>query len=182
MNALLVIDMQTGSFMPYTLRHDTLAVVQRINSLSAIFRNAGYPVIFIRHDGSRENKFIPGSADWQLLPELVQEASDLLISKTANDAFYGSELQSVLSKLEVSSLFITGCATDFCVDTTIKSAMAKDYQVTVVTDAHTTAERPPLAAEQVIAYYNWLWANMIPTPYPVILLKTAELLPLSSAT
>lgn len=31
MKALLIIDMQIGSFKPYALRYDTLGVIERIN-------------------------------------------------------------------------------------------------------------------------------------------------------
>ena len=68
-----------------------------------------------------------------------------------------------LKELNVSELFITGCATDFCVESTIQSALTKDFDITVVEDGHTTGERPNLKAEQVIKHYNWVWQNMIPT-------------------
>tara|TARA_R110000796_G_scaffold252637_1_gene389548 strand:- start:41 stop:187 length:147 start_codon:yes stop_codon:yes gene_type:complete len=43
--ALLVIDMQKGSFTPKTPRFDTDGVVKRINELSALFRKLSYAVI-----------------------------------------------------------------------------------------------------------------------------------------
>lgn len=58
--------MQIGSFKPYSLRHDTLGVINRINSISQFFRNKNQFVIFIQHDGTKENCFIPGSGDWQI--------------------------------------------------------------------------------------------------------------------
>lgn len=60
-------------------------------------------------------------------------------------------------------MFITGCATDFCVESTIQSTLTKDFNITVAEDGHTTGERPNLKAEQVINHYNWVWQNMIPT-------------------
>lgn len=176
MNALLIIDMQLGSFRPYTLRHDTLGVVERINSLADQFRANKDKVIFIQHDGTKENSFLPGSDDWKLLPELKVQPNDLSVSKTANDAFYGTELQAILTKLNVTELFITGCATDFCVDSTIKSAISKDYKVTVVEDGHTTADRPHLTASSLIKHYNWLWADMTPTIRKIQVVKAADLL------
>ncbi|UTM21868.1 isochorismatase family protein (plasmid) [Dyadobacter fanqingshengii] len=73
-------------------------------------------------------------------------------------------------------MIISGCATDFCVEATIQSALSRDYKTTVVEDGHTTGERPHLKAVQVIEHYNWVWTNMIPTkgtvnvsPHQVIL-------------
>ncbi|OYU96911.1 MAG: cysteine hydrolase [Bacteroidetes bacterium B1(2017)] len=176
MKALLIIDMQMGSFRPYTLRYDTLGVIERINLLLEHFRNKNDKVIFIQHDGSKENVFIPESEDWQLLPELTTNSGDIYVSKVANDAFYHSKLQDVLIEHAITELYITGCATDFCVDATIKAALSKEYKITVVGDAHTTANRPHLDAPTVIKHYNWLWADMTPTNYKIQVLKTDEFL------
>ena len=165
-----------GSFRPYTLRHNTLTVIEKINALSDHFRTCNDKVIFIQHDGSKENVFLPGSDDWQLLPELVKHSNDVVISKTANDSFYNTELHAFLSKNAITELFITGCATDFCVDSTVKSAISKDYRVTVIEDGHTTADRPHISAAAAIQHYNWLWADMTPTSCKIEVIKTAEFL------
>jgi nicotinamidase-related amidase len=175
MKALLIIDMQKGSFKPYSLRHDTLGIVEKINFIAGQFRENGYPIIFIQHDGTRENCFIPQSEDWEILPELVREPTDLTVSKTANDSFYNTPLHSTLIDKKISELFVTGCATDFCVDTTIKSALSKDYKVTVVADGHTTASRPYIDAQTVINYFNWLWNDMSPTKHKLAVVKANEI-------
>jgi len=162
MRALLIIDMQQGSFRPYTLRHDTLAIVNRINRLSEAFRKNGDLVIFIQHDGTKENCFLPGTEDWSLLPELISGPADMFVSKTANDSFYQTELQSLLASSGVTELILTGCATDFCVDATLKSALTRNYSITVVADGHTTADRPMIPARKVIQYFNWLWSEITP--------------------
>lgn len=161
--ALLIIDMQQGSFTSKTPRFDTEGVVNRINELAQIFREAGLPVIFIRHDGTKMNEFIPNTKEWELLNTLVMEPTDIFINKYANDVFYNSQLQSKLTGLNVTTLYITGCATDFCIESTIQSALTKDFNIVVVEDGHTTGERPHLGAEKVIEHYNWVWQNMIPT-------------------
>ena len=163
MKALLVIDMQQGSFTAATPRYNTPAVVSRINELAAAFREHSFKVVFIQHDGTAHNDFLPDTAAWALLPELEQHTSDVYIAKTANDCFYRSQLDAFLKDKGIIQLVITGCATDFCVDATVKSALARDYEITVIEDAHTTADRPGIDALQVIGHYNWIWQNMIPT-------------------
>ena len=163
MRALLIIDMQLGSFRPYESRYDTFAIVDRINRLSESFRKKGNLVIFIQHDGTKEKCFLPGTEDWSLLTELIREPADTFVSKTANDSFYQTELQTLLHSNGVTELILTGCATDFCVDATLKSALTKGYSITVVADGHTTADRPMIPARQVIEYFNWLWSEMTPT-------------------
>ena len=88
---------------------------------------------------------------------------DVLIDKYANDVFYKSKLELKINELSINNLVITGCTTDFCVESTIQSALTKEYNITVVADAHTTADRPHLKAKKVIEHYNWVWQNMIPT-------------------
>jgi len=175
MKALLIIDMQKGSFKPYAVRHDAMGTIERINIIAGRFKEKGYPVIFIQHDGSREHCFFPNTDDWEILPELVRQPSDIIISKTANDAFYHTLLQATLLEHQITELFITGCATDFCVDTTVKSALSKDYKITVVADGHTTASRPHVDAQTVIHYYNWLWADLSPTRHKLAVVKADEI-------
>jgi nicotinamidase-related amidase len=174
--ALLVIDMQKGSFTALTPRHDADGVVQRINLVAQAFRANSLPVFFIQHDGTSAGDFVPHTPRWELLDNLKVEASDIPISKYANDVFYRSDLQSQLEQYSVDELIISGCATDFCVEATIQSALSKDYNIIVMEDGHTTGERPHLKAVQVIEHYNWVWKNMIRTkgivhvrPHQVIL-------------
>ena len=161
--ALLIIDMQKGSFTSATPRYDAAGVVKRINVLAKKCRKKGFPVIFIQHDGTKENVFIPNTEEWKLLEELHTDPRDLYVSKTANDIFYETDLNKILKKLGIEELFITGCATDFCVESTVQSALAKDFHLTIVKNGHTTADRPHLSAWQVIEHYNWIWQNMIST-------------------
>lgn len=161
--ALLVIDMQKGSFTEKTPRYDTAGIVDRINQLSQIFRSSNLPVIFVQHDGTSFNEFVPNTTEWELLDELNIMPDDILVDKYANDVFYKSDLQKILNDLQIDQLVITGCATDFCVESTIQSALTKEYHIVVVEDGHTTGERPHLNAVKVIEHYNWVWKNMIPT-------------------
>ncbi|GAA3652446.1 isochorismatase family protein [Flavivirga jejuensis] len=161
--ALLVIDMQKGSFTPETPRHDTHGVINRINLLADRFRTSGNHVFYIQHDGTKHNEFIPNTEPWDIVSELQVSQEDILINKYANDVFYHSNLKSELETHHINKLYITGCATDFCVEATIQSALAKDYNITVVKDGHTTGNRPHLNAEKIIEHYNWVWQNMIPT-------------------
>jgi nicotinamidase-related amidase len=163
MRALLIIDMQNTSFTPKTPRFDSDGVVQRINRLSLNFRLTGDKVIFIQHDGTGEGFCIPNTIEWEILSSLDIISSDLIISKTANDSFYRTTLKEKLLEFGINELIITGCATDFCVDSTIKSALVNDFNIIVIKDCHTTADRPNLKAKQVIDHYNWIWSEMTPT-------------------
>ena len=155
--------MQKGSFTSKTPRFDTEGVVKRINELAKLFRKLELPVIYIQHNGTGTGEFEKNTSEWELLNALNIEPTDIMIDKYANDVFYNSEIQAKLTELNVNELFVIGCATDFCIESTVQSASTKDYNITIVSDGHTTGERPHLSAKKVIEHYNWVWQNMIPT-------------------
>jgi nicotinamidase-related amidase len=105
----------------------------------------------------------PQTDEWSLLPELTKKSTDLYVGKTANDSFYKSGLEEKLISLGVDEVYITGSATDYCVDSTVKSALVKDYKVTVVADGHTTRDKKNISAKLLIEHYNEIWADMSPT-------------------
>ena len=159
--ALVIIDLQEGSFTPRTARYDTPGLVSRLNRLAGAVRSAGGPVIFVQHDGPPGDPHHPDQPGWQLLPELDVREGDLFVRKTACDAFLGTSLEAALAALSADRLILTGCATDYCVDTTVRSALARGYSTIVPSDGHTTADRPHLSARQIIAHHNAIWADFI---------------------
>ncbi len=159
MNALLVIDMQVGLFRGKTPRHDSQGVIQRINALIRAMGDA--PVIFIQHDGVPGDTVEPHTPGWEILPELERRPSDPVIRKAACDSFYDGSLSSLLDSIGVKRLVMTGCCTEFCVDTTVRVAASKGYEVVVASDCHTTADRAHQEAESIIRHHNWVWSEII---------------------
>lgn len=174
MEALLIIDMQVGSFQ--TPRFEAEKVIENINCLSTFFREKHQPVIFVQHDGTKENFLIYDTDEWHILPSLIQKANDYFIEKEANDCFYKTELEALLKKLGVQKLYICGCATDFCVNATVHGALVRDYAITVIKDGHTTADRPHATAVQLIDFHNWVWENLTPTQSRIEVKNTHEII------
>lgn len=171
--ALIIVDMQVGLFENIT-RFDAEGVVQRINAISNTLRGLGGTVIFIQHED--KGIHVPGSKGWQILPSLERTDEDPIIRKQACDAFYKTNLADELDQNNITKLILTGCATDFCVDTTIRAAASRDYEVTVVRDGHTTADRPHLIAEQIIQHHNYMWKNLILPHSKVKVLPAAKII------
>jgi nicotinamidase-related amidase len=174
MDALLVIDMQVG-LLEGSPKHDLAAVIERINRLATSRRASGGQVIWIQHCGPAGTPFAPGQPAWQFLPELQRDDADVVVSKTLNDAFAGTDLQAKLQQLAPNRLLITGWATDFCVDATLRSAVAHGYDVVGVSDAQTLADRPHLDAVSVIRHHTWVWTNLI-APGSIRVATTTELI------
>jgi len=174
MDALIVVDMQVG-LLSGEPKYDLSGVVERINRLAAKVRERSGRVIFIQHCGGKGDDFEPETPGWAFLPELHREPSDIVVRKTLNDPFVETDLSARLQALAPSRLLITGWATDFCVDATVRSAVSNHHDVVVVTDAHTLNDRPHLDAASIIRHHNWVWSNLI-TQRSIRLARTDELL------
>jgi len=96
-----------------------------------------------------------------------------MVSKTLNDPFFSTSLQSDLANLRVDRLLVAGWATDLCVDAAIRSAAALGFKVVAVADCHTVSDRPHLSAGRIIDHHHWVWANLI-APHPVRIVREAE--------
>lgn len=159
---LLVVDMQNGLFdNPDMPRHDAPGVIRRINRLIALFRRKNFPVVFIRHSGPPGDSLDPAGPGWQILECLDRAPGDRVIDKASCDAFLNTDLYDTIRASGTDQVVITGCATDLCVDATVRSAAGLGFSVTAVADAHTTANRPHLDAPAVISHHNWIWENLM---------------------
>ncbi len=156
---VMVVDMQNGVFATERIRR--AECVARINQLTA----AAETVIFIQH--AEAGGLEEGSEGFALLPELKQPENALYVTKTACDAFYQTRLENVLREHDIRGFVMCGCATDYCVDTTLKNGASRGYAITVAKDAHTTANRPAAQAAVLIDHYNAVWATLTVPGNPV---------------
>jgi nicotinamidase-related amidase len=175
MRALLIIDMQVGLFAGDPPRWDADGTIARINQLAGAIRQNGR-IVLVQHTEAADG-LAHGSDEWALLPALDRASKDLVIEKAACDSFLETSLEDILRGCGIDELIITGCATDFCVDTTIRTAGALQFSVIVPSDAHTTRDRPHLDARSIIAHHNYMWANLLlPKQARVRVLPTHQLL------
>jgi nicotinamidase-related amidase/uncharacterized damage-inducible protein DinB len=149
--ALLVIDVQQGLCEGEGAAWDCEGLFARINTLSQGARAAGCSVIWVQH---QDAQLMPDSPAWQLPAALCTDPGDLRIRKTTPDAFLRTPLQALLQQHGVQRLVVCGMHTEFCVDTTVRRAMALGYPVTLVGDAHTSAGHADATPQQVIAHHN----------------------------
>ena len=174
MDAIIVVDMQVG-LLNGPPKHDLQGVVDRINRLMTKVRDRSGAVILIQHCGRPGDEFEPQTPGWAFLPALQRDQTDVVVCKTLNDAFAGTDLQAILAKIAPDRVLVTGWATDFCVDATVRAAVSHNHDVVVVADGHTLSDRPHLDARAIIAHHNWVWSNLI-TQRSIRLVSTNELL------
>lgn len=153
-HALLVVDVQNGVVAAAYARDK---VVAKIGLLVEQSRRERIPVIWVQHS---DQQLARGSDEWQLVPELTRRDDEPLVEKRFGDAFEDTDLENVLSARRVGRLFVVGAQTDACVRSTLHGALARGYDVTLVSDAHTTEDHTRWGApppDQVIAHTNLYW-------------------------
>ncbi len=169
--AVLVIDVQRGLCEGEYETFQSKQTIARINLVTSKARVAGVPVVIIQHE-SKSGPFTYGSQGWELAPSLHTAGTDLFLRKTATDSFHLTELAALLKRHSVTDLVICGMQSDFCVDTTIRRALALGYPVVLVSDGHTTVNNKHLLAAQIIEHHNETLSN-ISSFGPVVRLENA---------
>ena len=144
--ALVLIDLQRG-IVTLPGAHPISEIVTLSASLAEAFRGHSLPVVLVNVDPTKAGfrpriqqpppvrELPPGFAD--LVPELNQQSTDLLITKHGWGAFTGTTLEGDLRSLGVTQIVLAGVATSIGVESTARVAYQLGFNVTFVTDAMT---------------------------------------------
>lgn len=102
-----------------------------------------------------------GSMEHQVIDELAPRNDELVIDKNASSPFNGTGIDQLLRNLQLDTLVVTGMATDMCVETTVRDAADRGYNVIVVEDAVATFfEEHHIAALSAMArVYAQVWTT-----------------------
>lgn len=152
--ALIIVDVQNAMFVasnPPIFRGEK--VLENIRMLLGNARNLNIPVVFIRH-AEENGLFRKGSKTWEIHPDITPLETEPIVEKTSWDAFYNTNLDETLQALEVRNPIFAGVQTEFCLDTTCRSAYSHGYRSGLIMDAHTTFDSDTLSAEQIITHHN----------------------------
>ena len=133
---------------------DGLAVLGRINRVTAACRDAGILVIHTSHvlrpDGSnigvlgeiaaivKRGIIDKGSESAALHKGLVVDSRDILLEKPRFGAFHGTDLELILRARGIDTIIVTGIATNVCCETTAREATVRDFRVLFLSDGTTT--------------------------------------------
>jgi len=131
-SALLVIDVQVG-VVDEAYERD--AKVSNMSKAIEKARAESIPVIWVQHS---DEGLVLESADWEIVPELTPLPGEPKVRKTYRSSFEETNLEEILKDLGVSHLYVCGAETNNCVRHTSHTALEKGYDVTLISDAHTT--------------------------------------------
>ena len=153
-DALVLVDIQ-NDFLPGGALGipDADQILPPANELIERFSAAGLPIFatrdwhpadhssFASEGGPWPVHCVAGTAGADFSPSLDLPDSTVIISKGVQrqgpgySGFDGTDLDQMLRAANVRRLFIAGLATDYCVGATAEDALAKGFEVVLVTDA-----------------------------------------------
>ncbi len=150
--ALLIIDMQNDFCLPgapFEVK-GALTVVPQIKRALDACRDCGLPVVHaIRHyraDGTdvertrlqafleKGGAFVEGTKGAQIIDGLRPLKGEYIVVKRRWSAFFQTELDLLLRRLNVAHIVVAGVQTPNCIRGTVWDANSLDYGVTVLTD------------------------------------------------
>ena len=155
-SALFIIDMQQFFCNPSSHAYfkDSTKIIPNIKNLMTVYRQQSLPIIFTRYALLRTES--PGSMGrwWNdvlydddefsnVIAPLQQLPNELVIRKTQYSAFFKTDLDQMLKKLQVTNILITGVLTHLCCETTARDAFMRNYDVFFVIDS-TASDRKNL--------------------------------------
>lgn len=98
-------------------------------------RAAGVPVVWVQHEA---DDLVRDSAGWQWAPPLAPADGETRIYKQFNSSFEDTPLDAELARLGATHVVLAGAATNWCIRATAYGALDRGYDLTLVSDAHTT--------------------------------------------
>lgn len=132
----------------YYFRQVENVVIPNTKRLLDVCRQAGVQVVYPRiaslvkdcREVSIEHKRIKllapaGSRESEILDEIKPLENEIVISKGASGVFNATAIDQILRNLGVDTLIVTGVVTNYCVETAVRDAGDRGYNVVLVSDA-----------------------------------------------
>jgi nicotinamidase-related amidase len=133
---LIIVDVQQAIDDPKWGPRNNPDAEEQIAALLQAWRDAGMPIIHIRHDSidprSPYRPDLPGNA---FKDEAMPLAGETVLPKSTNSAFIGTELDDRLSRVGATTLVICGVLTHNSLEATVRHAGNLGYRVIVPGDA-----------------------------------------------
>ncbi|GGX63644.1 isochorismatase [Tateyamaria omphalii] len=134
MDALVLIDIQTGFDDPTWGDRNNPFAEDRAGLLLDRWRSSGQPVVHVRHVSNAPGSPLSGDGT-QFKPQVAPKPDELIIEKSVNSAFIGTDLNERLLALGATALTLCGLTTPHCVSTTTRMAANLGFKTRLVADA-----------------------------------------------
>ncbi|MBQ9825552.1 MAG: cysteine hydrolase [Firmicutes bacterium] len=148
---LIVIDMQKGILSEGL--YDLKGVLENVAKVIDAARNSGTEVIYVKHDDGPGSGFTFGDEDYEIADEIAPANGEKVFVKTIPSSFSNKEFAAYLEGTKDDALMIVGLQTDFCIDSTVKSAAERGYRVIVPKGTNSTFDNPYMTGEKTCGYF-----------------------------
>jgi nicotinamidase-related amidase len=142
---LLIIDVQKAIDASYHAAEgprNNPDAEQKIAQLLAAWRQAGRPIVHIRHDSTfADSAYRPGQTGNEFKDEVAPVAGEMVIAKRTNSAFIGTDLERRLRESGLKTLIIAGVSTNNSVEATVRMAGNLGFETYLIADACFTFAR-----------------------------------------
>ncbi|MFA9485451.1 cysteine hydrolase [Moraxella haemolytica] len=142
--ALLLIDLQLGfdDHVYWGGNRNNPNCEQVCFDLLAKWRAYQMPIFHIQHNSTEPNSPLrPNQIGNDFKPLTAPMGDEVVIGKTVNSAFIGTNLEQQLKSRAITNLVIIGLTTNHCISTTTRMAGNLGFHVIVVADATATFDR-----------------------------------------
>ncbi|HWH82014.1 MAG TPA: isochorismatase family protein [Burkholderiaceae bacterium] len=129
---LVVVDVQVGVVAS---AWDVERIVGNVAQAVERARRAGVPVFWVQHS---DNDLVRESPAWQWVPQLVPRDAEVRIHKRFESSFEQTDLEAQLARHDATRIVLAGASTNWCIRATAYAALERGYDLTLVSDAHTT--------------------------------------------
>jgi len=133
MKALLIIDIQNG--LTKRKLHNFSLFVQVVNHLINTFREAKDLIIFVQHNNKQLKEL---TKDWEIDNRIDKQDSDFTIQKFHGNAFWDTNLETVLCTRNIKEILICGLVSNGCVKATCLGGLKLGFQTVLLRNGHTT--------------------------------------------
>lgn len=105
-------------------------------------RDAGSPIIHVKHRGAAGGAFDPATPAFEIAEAVAPRDAETIVEKRLPNAFTDTDLDERLKAAGVKTLIVAGFMTHMCVSSTVRSALDHSYGTTVVANACATRDLP----------------------------------------
>lgn len=132
--ALILIDIQQGFDAPVWGARNNPDAEERAAGLLAHWRKNNWPIYHIQHISTEAGSPLVGAG--AAIQKCVEPRGDeVVLQKSVNSAFIGTDLEKRLHEAEIKDVVICGLTTPHCVSTTARMAANLGFNVRLVADA-----------------------------------------------
>ncbi|MEC5241012.1 cysteine hydrolase family protein [Bacillus mycoides] len=144
--ALIIIDVQEAFNLPYWGVRNNLLAEENMKSLLEEWRKRKLPVFHIQHVNKEnvQSMFYQHVETVNFKEEVQPMPDEIIIQKSVNSAFIGTNLEEQLREQNCNTVVIVGLTTNHCVETTTRMAGNLGLTTYLVSDATATFNRKGL--------------------------------------